>query len=91
MIQEEPFRPFYCPDNGRPNVPVAILTGCPKRVWNFRYKVDYERALFAMTANRLCEPDSKLRVWDRWLSKVYLPSCRHLKLDQMYEAPPVSI
>jgi len=27
MIQEEPFRPFYCPDNGRPNVPVAILTG----------------------------------------------------------------
>jgi len=27
LIQEEPFRPFYCPDNGRPNVPVAILTG----------------------------------------------------------------
>lgn len=27
MIDEEPFRPFYCPDNGRPNVPVAILTG----------------------------------------------------------------
>ena len=27
MIQEEPFRPFYCPDNGRPNVPVVILTG----------------------------------------------------------------
>ena len=27
MIQEEPFRPFYCQDNGRPNVPVAILTG----------------------------------------------------------------
>ena len=27
MIDEEPFRQFYCPDNGRPNVPVAILTG----------------------------------------------------------------
>lgn len=27
MIDEEPFRPFYCPDNGRPNVPVAILIG----------------------------------------------------------------
>lgn len=27
MIDEEPFRPFYCPDNGRPNVPVAILMG----------------------------------------------------------------
>ncbi len=27
LIDEEPFRPFYCPDNGRPNVPVAILIG----------------------------------------------------------------
>jgi hypothetical protein len=25
LIDEEAFRPFYCPDNGRPNVPVAIL------------------------------------------------------------------
>jgi hypothetical protein len=33
---------------------------------------EYERALLTMTANRLCEPDSKLGVWDRWLSKVYL-------------------
>ena len=57
-----------------------------KVVQQHGYKVDYERALFAMTANRLCEPESKLGVWDRWLSKVYLPSCRHLKLDQMYEA-----
>jgi transposase len=39
-----------------------------------------------MTANRLCEPESKLGVWDRWLSKVHLPSCQGLKLDQMYEA-----
>jgi len=46
----------------------------------------YERALLAMTANRLCEPSSKLGVWDRWLKKVYLPSCEELKLDQMYEA-----
>jgi transposase len=48
--------------------------------------VPYERALLAMTANRLCEPESKLGVWDRWLSTVYLPSCRGLKLPQMYEA-----
>lgn len=27
MIDEEPFRCFYCADNGRPNVPVALLTG----------------------------------------------------------------
>ena len=51
-----------------------------------RLKVPYERALLAMTANRLCEPESKLGVWDRWLSKVYLPSCDGLKLKQMYEA-----
>lgn len=28
-------------------------------------KAPYERALFAMVANRLCEPESKLGVWDR--------------------------
>jgi transposase len=46
----------------------------------------YERALLAMTANRLCEPESKLGVWQRWLKEVYLPSCQELKLSQMYEA-----
>jgi hypothetical protein len=46
----------------------------------------YERALLAMVANRFCEPESKLGVWDRWLSKVYLPSCQGLKLRHMYEA-----
>ena len=51
-----------------------------------RLKAPYERALLAMTANRLCDPESKLGVWDRWLSKVYLPSCEGLKLKQMYEA-----
>jgi len=49
-------------------------------------KVSYERALLSMTANRLCEPESKLGVWDRWLPRVYLPSCRDLKLKHMYEA-----
>jgi transposase len=46
----------------------------------------YERALFAITANRLCDPESKLGVWDRWLETVYLPSCDELKLRHMYEA-----
>jgi len=49
-------------------------------------QVPYERALMAMVANRLCDPESKLGVWDRWLSKVYLPSCQGLKLRHMYEA-----
>ena len=46
----------------------------------------YERALLAMVANRLCDPESKLGVWDRWLSTVHLPSCQGLKLRHMYEA-----
>jgi len=49
-------------------------------------QVPYERALLAMVANRLCDPESKLGVWDRWLSTVYLPSCGGLKLRHMYEA-----
>lgn len=48
--------------------------------------MEYERALLAMTANRLCRPASKLGVWERWLETVYLPSCNGLKLRQMYEA-----
>ena len=48
--------------------------------------IPYERAVFAMVANRLCEPTSKLGVWCRWLTKVHLPSCQDLKLDHMYEA-----
>lgn len=51
-----------------------------------KLKIPYERVLLAMTANRLCEPDSKLGVWDRWLSKVYMPSCNGLKLKNMYDA-----
>jgi len=51
-----------------------------------KLKVPYEKALLAMCAYRLCEPESKLGVWDRWLDKVYLPNCAGLKLDQMYEA-----
>ena len=46
----------------------------------------HERALLAMTANRLCDPDSKLGVWDRWMHSVYMPSCSAVKLYQMYEA-----
>ncbi len=51
-----------------------------------KLKVPYERALLAMVANRLCEPESKLGVWDRWLERVYMPSCSSLKLENMYEA-----
>lgn len=51
-----------------------------------KHSVAYDQALLAMTANRLCEPESKLGVWDRWLETVHLPGCNGLKLRQMYEA-----
>ncbi|MFP7754560.1 IS1634 family transposase [Thermodesulfobacteriota bacterium B35] len=51
--------------------------------------VAYDKALFAMVANRLCQPESKLGVWDRWLDTVYLPECNGFKLRQMYEAMDV--
>lgn len=51
-----------------------------------RVSTAYDKALFAMCANRLCAPESKLGVWDRWLKKVYLPSCESLELRHMYEA-----
>ena len=65
---------------------VGICPALRKALDQQKGRVPYERALLAMTANRLCEPESKLGVWDRWLSRVYLPSCRELKLPQMYEA-----
>jgi transposase len=51
-----------------------------------KYSIAYDQALFAMTVNRLCDPESKLGVWDRWLEKAYLPGCDGLKLRHMYEA-----
>lgn len=60
-----------------------VLRECAKEKG---FTVPYERALLAMTANRLCNPESKLGVWDRWLDEVYLPSCKGMKLAQMYEA-----
>jgi Transposase len=45
-----------------------------------------ERALFAMTANCLEKPSSKLGVWERWLKRVHLPSCQGLTRDALYEA-----
>jgi len=51
------------------------------RLW-----VPYEQALLALTANRLCEPESKLGSWQRWPPTVYLPLCWDRKMEQMYEA-----
>ncbi|MCP4600772.1 MAG: IS1634 family transposase [Proteobacteria bacterium] len=61
----------------------AVLRAAAKKK---RCKIPYERALLAMTANRLCEPESKLGVWERWNEKVFFPCASELKLDHMYEA-----
>jgi hypothetical protein len=63
----------------------VLRSACQDR----RRKVPHERALLAMTANRLCAPESKLGVWDRWLKTVYMPSCLGLELRQMYDAMDV--
>lgn len=46
----------------------------------------FERALLAMTANRLCDPQSKLGVWERWRETVYLPGAEQLTKDDLYAA-----
>ncbi|MDQ2631638.1 MAG: hypothetical protein M3Y75_11815 [Actinomycetota bacterium] len=47
----------------------------------------HEAALFAMAANRLDDPTSKLACAERWLPDVaWLPEARGLKVDQLYRA-----
>jgi transposase len=47
----------------------------------------FERALFAMVANRALSPYSKLYCWEHWLRhEVFLPSAQSLDLHQLYFA-----
>jgi hypothetical protein len=47
----------------------------------------FERALFAMVANRCLSPYSKLSCWEQWLrEEVFLPSARALDLHHLYFA-----
>lgn len=47
----------------------------------------HEIALFAMAANRLDDPGSKLACAERWLPNVaWMPEARGLKVDQLYRA-----
>jgi hypothetical protein len=50
-------------------------------------RAPHELALFAMVANRLLEPLSKLACHEHWLpARVYLPEAEALTLDQLYFA-----
>jgi hypothetical protein len=47
----------------------------------------FERALFAMVANRALEPYSKLYCWEQWLrEEVFLPTASELGLERLYRA-----
>jgi transposase len=47
----------------------------------------FERALFAMVANRALAPYSKLYCWEQWLREdVFLPSTHGLDLQHLYRA-----
>ena len=49
--------------------------------------VSFERALFAMVANRCLSPYSKLYCWEQWLrEEVFLPSAKTLDLHHLYFA-----
>ncbi len=62
----------------------AVLKGCAKAR---ETKQPFERALFAMVANRALSPYSKLYCWEQWLrEEVFLPSGRALELHHLYRA-----
>jgi len=62
----------------------AVLTRCTKKRGT---KQPFERALFAMVANRALSPYSKLYCWEQWLrDEVFLPSGRELELQHLYRA-----
>lgn len=50
-------------------------------------RLPFERALFAMVANRALCPYSKLYTWEQWLrEQVYLPGAEALALHHLYRA-----
>jgi len=52
-----------------------------------RTAASFERALFAMVANRCLSPYSKLYCWEQWLrEEVFLPSAQGLDLHHLYFA-----
>src|SRR5262249_13764360 len=61
-----------------------VLARCAKEAGTTQ---PFERALFAMVANRALEPYSKLYCWEQWLrDEVFLPSARELELQHLYRA-----
>jgi transposase len=61
-----------------------VLARCAKKTGTTQ---PFERALFAMVANRAIEPYSKLYCWEQWLrDEVFLPSAHEIELQHLYRA-----
>ena len=65
---------------------LGIGEAIQKRVREKKLKAPHEAALFAMAAQRLDRPGSKLACHERWLDRVWLPEAKDLGLYQLYRA-----
>ena len=65
---------------------LGISEAIQKRIREKKLKAPHEMALFAMAAQRLDRPDSKLACHQRWLDRVWLPDAKDLGLYQLYRA-----
>lgn len=66
---------------------LGIDTLLAERLQRERIRQPFERALFAMVANRALAPASKLACWEQWLAEeVFLPSAWALELQHLYRA-----
>jgi transposase len=66
---------------------LGIGTAVRRRLKAAGLSAPHEAALFAMAANRLDEPGSKLACAERWLPDVaWLPEAEGLNVDQLYRA-----
>ena len=65
---------------------LGIGAAIQKHVREKKLKAPHEAALFAMAAQRLDEPGSKLACHERWLDRVWLPEAKDLGLYQLYRA-----
>lgn len=66
---------------------LGVDTVLLQRARSKRTAQSFERALFAMVANRCLSPYSKLYCWEQWIrEEVFLPSARGLDLHHLYFA-----
>ena len=65
---------------------LGIGEAIDKHVRENKLQAPHEAALFAMTAQRLDRPGSKLACHARWLDRVWLPEAKDLGLYQLYRA-----